>query len=383
MLTKVTLKNFQAHKNLELELGKFTTLTGGSNGGKSAVLRAITALVKNESANDYVRYGQKSLSVRLTFSDNHEVEWIKGGGENKYILTKPDGTSQVFDKVGADVPEEVRNVLKLGPIFVKGGDKEYVNFHNQLESPFLISATPGNVAKLFGELTSASKLYAAVGEGNKRVKSTNALRTTRVRDIRAVKDELTQFNDLDLYEEHLSRAKDLLIKASNLETSINEIESLCNQFYEHNNKITKLNSAIDILLESEAVDFTHIKNTVSLVTGLSESLDTSIKYHTAETKLKAAIAYLEGSVDTNTEVLTSVYEKVSNFSTLLSSATKLNNEVRKLTDEINLSKSELKKLDEELLILFSSLDACPTCYQELSVEAKSNVINKGAVHAAH
>src|SRR5687768_949930 len=107
MLTQVRLENFQSHKDTTLELGKLTMFTGGSNSGKSAALRGIIGMLKNEAADSYVTWdGSKSLTVTFTFEDGNVVSWNKGSGENTYIVETPDGETRKYEKVGSDVPEE-------------------------------------------------------------------------------------------------------------------------------------------------------------------------------------------------------------------------------------------------------------------------------------
>ena len=199
MLTKVTLKNFQSHKHTELELGKLTLFTGGSNSGKSAALRAIIGLLRNDAVDSFVTWdGSKQLEVTFEFDDGNKVTWIKGGGANDYVLETPLGETHTYQKVGAGVvPEEVAEVLRLTPLVMEDGKKSHVNVHAQLESPFLISGTAGEAARMLGELTAASKIFTAVSEGNRRTKAANAKKKLRREDLTAVRSQLEDFDTLD------------------------------------------------------------------------------------------------------------------------------------------------------------------------------------------
>lgn len=383
MLKKVTLKNFQAHKHLELELGKFTTLTGGSNGGKSAVLRAISALVRNESASDYVRYGQKSLSVTLEFSDGHSVEWIKGSGDNKYVLTSPDGLQKTFDKVGSDVPEEVRSVLKLGPVSVKGGDKEYVNFHNQLEAPFLVSSTPGSVAKLMGELTSASQLYAAVGDGNKKVRSTNALKSTRVSDLKVLKQELESFSTLDGAQVSLNVADSILTSAKSVKEAATEVSKIVDDAYKTDVDLQKLSSGVKVLDQCCSVDIENLEGVFNNITTLSQILDSAVSTNLDLDKIGRATTYLNNAVSTNLKTVETASINIALFSKVTDELSTLTQDLIKVNDEIAKTSSTIESLDESMRDLLDSIDACPTCGTGLTEASKSAMISGDEIHAAH
>ncbi|MCW4026510.1 MAG: AAA family ATPase [Candidatus Bathyarchaeota archaeon] len=225
MIERLELINFQSHKHSVLEFGKFTVLTGGSNSGKSAVLRALAGVLRNDSVNDYVTHGEKELTVVVHMDSGDVVTWNKGSGKNNYFVKYADGKTEEFHKVGSDVPEEVAQVLGAGPITMEGGGRLHINLHEQLESPFLVSKeyTPGFAAKIFGEITSAAKLQAAVAEGNKMLRSDNATLKTRKKDLGEYQHRVEDFSMLGLAEESLKQAKDKWKQAEALEKSIEEL----------------------------------------------------------------------------------------------------------------------------------------------------------------
>lgn len=387
MLERVVLTNFQAHKSLDLKLGKFTTLTGGSNGGKSAVLRAIIALVRNDSASHYVRHGQSSLSVKLFFADGHQIEWVKGASVNRYILTLPNGADKVFDKVGANVPEEVKEVLKLGPVLLGNGDKEYVNFHQQLEQPFLISSTPGDVAKLFGELTSASQLYSAVGEGNRSMRNIKGQKTTRMGDLRQAKVALETFDDLPEQEsllskarEHLQRAKDLEERAVSLTSFFNDYTDIQHRKKELGELQTELSPALTVSLgdlnrlESLSKSILDLKKDIERIDWLENALQAGQK----------SVSYLQGAIKVNLSPLKEVQKKLADLETdamLVQSAYDRVSELQGKVSECEQTKLELDRLMSELL---ESMQSCPSCKQLLSEEAKKELLKSGyESYAAH
>lgn len=376
LLAKVTLKNFQSHKNLELDLGNFTTLTGGSNGGKSAVLRAIVALVRNDSAGHYLRHGQQTLSVKLEFTDNYCVEWIKGSSTNQYILTDPEGNEQVFDKVGANVPEEVQAVLKLGPIIV-GNDKEYINFHQQLEPPFLISATSGDVAKLFGELTSASQLYGAVGEGNRLVRQTNSQKTTRMSDLRKAKIDLEAFVDLDMQGEALDRIKNTLTLVESVVRKIAGIEKTVGDIEDLSSRIGSIEREQAGLLSTTNVSHEDIKRLKTL--GLRvDSLGKLLDRHTWLTNNidsgNNSLVYLKRAAGIDLSITSLTNAKVSSLSTSLSKVGLVEKQIGDLTKEINTCSDLLASLDRKIDVVLSTVEVCPHCKQSLTDHAKHELL---------
>jgi len=381
VIKKVTLKDFQIHKNLELEFDKFTTLTGGSNGGKSAVLRAIIGLVRNDSPASYVRYGQKTLSVTIEFDDHQKVEWIKGEGTNKYILTNAEGVARTFDKVGKEAPEEVRDLLKLGPVAVKGSDKEYINFHSQLEAPFLISATPGSVAKLFGELTSASQLYTAVGEGNRLVRSTNSLKSTRKTDLDSAKESLDDYDDLEVQQEQLAEGSRLYNEARQLSSDIDACRGLLKGIETTEDSSALLEIAASVLEPKVTIDLddlTEYSDQSKALGTLTTRIDMlAEKITTAE----AGITTLDPVTGVDLSALTDLSTRIGIVDGYVSgidtTATKLAALEASVTEQVMI----VDGFESSIADKFNELTECASCGQELTEEAKTTLVEGRVAHA--
>jgi energy-coupling factor transporter ATP-binding protein EcfA2 len=100
-MVRVTIKDFQAIGRATLTAEGLTVITGPSDRGKSALLRAIEAGLFNRTGEGFVRVGQASASVHLVLahSETHEILWEKGGGANRFTV---DGTA--YGRVGRDAP---------------------------------------------------------------------------------------------------------------------------------------------------------------------------------------------------------------------------------------------------------------------------------------
>lgn len=381
MIKKVTLKDFQAHKNLVVDCAGFTTLTGGSNGGKSAVLRAIIGLVRNDSATDYVRQGQKHLEVELEFDDGHKVKWLKGTGLNKYVLTEPDGKETEFDKVGADVPEEVRKVLRLGPVAVKGSEKEYVNFHRQLEAPFLISRTPGSVAKLFGELTSASRLYTAVGEGNKKARRTKSLRSTRKGDLRDIEKSFDDFSGLDENKADLEKAKLLVQSAEKVKAMASGIEALVEEVDALSTEINTLQESLNRIKGAADLDISSLVIKMERAESLSDAFSSYDKVNRMSSTLEVSISSLGPAEGVDLTALMQKVVRLHKLSDVERDLSELKDEEGTLKESIEGAVEELESVELEVTEVLSSIESCPECGQELGEGGLEHLLSKRGAHA--
>ncbi len=142
MLKRLLIKNFQAHKKLELTFAPgVTTIVGPSDVGKSAVIRALTWIMTNRPGGvEFIREGARSTTVELEV-DGHTILRERSKSVNRYVL---DG--QEFKAFGTEPPQEVLDVLNLASI----------NFQAQHDSPFWFCETPGEISRQLNEIVNLS-----------------------------------------------------------------------------------------------------------------------------------------------------------------------------------------------------------------------------------
>ena len=163
MLEKISIKNFQSHKATNLELSPtVNTLQGNSDCGKSAVMRALCWLLFNPAGDyfvsDWAKKG-KTISAPCEVSvvaNGHTITRRRDKDFNGYIL---DG--EVFEATRNSVPPSVLDALGLGD----------VNVQKQLDPPFLLSLSAGDVSRLINSLVNLTRIdkwtVAVNGRGRK------------------------------------------------------------------------------------------------------------------------------------------------------------------------------------------------------------------------
>lgn len=218
MIRTVEITHFQSLRQLKARLGWFTVVTGETGAGKSAFLRAVDMVRRNAASKSDITRGEKSCTVLIT---GDEVEhtgmdddtWavsihrtVAGKGDN-YQLRYTGGSGQPFaqtyTKLARKVPDEVTAVLRLAD----------VNIARQLDMPYLLDNTGGEVARVLGKLTNVTLLYRAAQEGNRRKQAAERELKTRRGDLERLLGEAAQYENLaaqrvavEAAEQHLSRA---------------------------------------------------------------------------------------------------------------------------------------------------------------------------------
>lgn len=138
---KVSIKDYQIIKQavLDFEPG-LTVLVGPSNNGKSSIVKAIKAALYTEPGSTPIRHGAKFYLVGIQ-DNGHVIAYQKKDGSSKYLV---DGKS--YSKFGVNTPEEVSNALNIKEL-VLNGNKVQLNFWDQMDKPFLLDKSAGELFK--------------------------------------------------------------------------------------------------------------------------------------------------------------------------------------------------------------------------------------------
>lgn len=159
------IKDFQAHKHVKIGLKGFVAIRGESDLGKSAILRAMRAILANDWPSDYLRDGATESYISMTFpletSPNVEsIHFWKSSKKNEYGVKLRGKPLIVYPKIGKDIPQEVKD-MGFAPVTSEKGDNFYLNFNKQASPWFLVSNSPMEKTSFFNAIFKIQKYEAA------------------------------------------------------------------------------------------------------------------------------------------------------------------------------------------------------------------------------
>ncbi len=138
LFTSIRLVNFQSHTDTIVPLCPgMTCLVGGNDIGKSAVIRALTAIMEGDFKDTDIRHSQKEASIELRLADGR-VATVRRAMRKKlrWELTHPSGERLASE--GSEVPDFISSTLGMRPV----GD---LNLHvaRQTRPNFLLEEESG------------------------------------------------------------------------------------------------------------------------------------------------------------------------------------------------------------------------------------------------
>lgn len=159
-MMELTLKDFQGWESATVKVRGFTVIRGESSRGKSAIARALRAILRNALAEKQIRIGTKEARVALVL-DDHEIETSRNRkGSATYVV---DGAE--FSKLGGAVPPVMEN-WGFQPVEVNGVKVDPI-FAGQFDSQFLLSSSPAETSAILNAFSSTERL----DQGRKTLKS--------------------------------------------------------------------------------------------------------------------------------------------------------------------------------------------------------------------
>ncbi|WP_371374488.1 AAA family ATPase [Sporomusa aerivorans] len=226
MIVSVQIKGFQSHVDSRFTLSpELTVLTGPTDSGKTALIRAIRWVAFNEPAGEtFVNQATGEAIVTITLDDGTVItKGRRKGGRTIHHLAPAGGKGQIFEQ--ADVPPEV--TAALGITRQSFGDFEIaLNFAFQLDAPFLISEAPSAGAKVLGKIAGTEIVDQAIKSVAKDTYGARQDKLQADKRIEKLTEDLQQYANVDLLKDQVGACELLLEKFDQLQLKYETLSTL-------------------------------------------------------------------------------------------------------------------------------------------------------------
>jgi len=259
MIQKLRIQNFQSHKDSELEFHPgVNVIIGQSDCGKTAIIRALRWLIWNRPNGDAFR-STWGGGTRVDVEAEHQHWFRAKGKQNHYHYN-----GSALAAFGTDVPEEVQKSLNM----------DETNIQMQLDAPFLISSTPGEVSSYFNKVAHLDQIDA----GLKNVQSSISQITKEIKASESRSAELIEYvkayDYIDLFDIDLEMLEKMDVEWKTGSGSAIALEGLIHNIAEIDIKIAELEYIV--FLEDEVNSLLKFHETLKKENEEHRILDVSV-----------------------------------------------------------------------------------------------------------
>jgi exonuclease SbcC len=191
MIKSLKILNFQSHEKSKLDFSTgVNVIVGTSDSGKTAIIRALRWLIWNRPSGDAIRSNWGGGCTVIVDTEEDDIVVRGKDKTDTYQLSRSGGKSLVFKAFGTSVPQEIADLLKINEI----------NLQGQLDAPFLLSSSPGEVAQHFNKVARLDKIDKATGNINSAIRELTADIKYKEVDEARLEEQVKQFDYLDKFE---------------------------------------------------------------------------------------------------------------------------------------------------------------------------------------
>ncbi len=400
MLKKIILKNFRSHKNTEIELSPgITAIVGKPQSGKSNIIRGIEFLRTNKpKGNPFLpRFIKNKKGVNPTVIIETNKDIISLSKEKTKSIYKVNDNESL--SAGQKVPKEVSDILNIGDI----------NIHGQIQKPFLITDSPGDVIKRINKITKLEKVDVWIKETTSSINKKNTEIEVFKKENEEKNIKLEKLKNVEKLEFLVKKYDEAIKIQDDLEDKYFYIEKYYNEFKQlekENNKISSVLELVEkITLEIEKlkfhyserieikellIDYNNLKKENNRVENILEPIEENIiKIIDLKNKYNKKIQIEDVLIDYNelneeNEEILSVLIPVEN---IISKIPNLRGERDDLNDHLNYTTqythlsieskemlNTLSNLEEELDIELNKMGVCNFCNTKLTKNKIDEII---------
>lgn len=244
-LVSADIFNFQAHRKLHVDFSNYTGITGPTNKGKSAIIRAINWCLYNSPSGDSFTTrdaeGNKvgKTEVRLNFDDGTQITRIKGGGKNSYDIVVPGAEPMHLEGFGVGPVDEVIKAHGMYEIDFFG-DKQSLNICKQLSQPFFLGESATTKAVMIGKLGKTDIVDLSIKNVSSEIRNKKADIKEYKDELKEVKAELSELKGLNMMERAIEYADKRCEKIEYIDSKIKNIKTITSRIVDLEEKSRKL-----------------------------------------------------------------------------------------------------------------------------------------------
>lgn len=364
LLNSLEIKNFQSHKYTKLKFIKgINVIVGNSTSGKTAIFRAFQWLLLNRPL------GNRFKSV---FANDNDKVCVSAEFDEKFVSIEKDketvysvGTnsfdiSDSFKGIGSDVPDTVKQVLNLNDI----------NIQNQLDQHFLITSSPGEVARTINKIIHLDNIDNWVSNLTAKINGINKQIKLKEDDSEKLVSELSSIPDTDAFEKDISKCEYLQSEISSLKFKIESLEYISAKVSSLEKEELILKEWLDIQKHISSLQLIHeeiiaVKNECEIIDNfisISQGMENLSEWQSDLSRDIKECSQINANISRLSQEVGELYKIVNGYEIIV-----------KEMEEKNKILSQVKQKYDEYKKQLVKSDVCPLCSSKITKEKMSEI----------
>ena len=330
----VDIKDFQSLKKAYIELTPgITVITGATNNGKSAIIRAIDSALFNLGDDAMVRGGQRYYGIKISNGSHTMLMARDNVGKNeKTAYQFDDGTVQ--KKVGRGQLEEVSRMFNIREVKMNNGTKMKINFWYQNDKPFLMDKTAGQLYE-FLSLSSCdnyARVLKSLGSDVRSINSDISTLTTEINTYKSLindkKDFLSKNDGFDLVYQEALDVDAMGDLHSNTSSILDDIDTYSHSVQRLNGLKSKLDDKIS------AIDMGSIRSLYSDIDSINSKVDEMCELLSYIDDISSSISSLSDMHRDLHQTIENSNSSITEFSVSLCDVEKISSDIDNISVEM-------------------------------------------------
>jgi DNA repair exonuclease SbcCD ATPase subunit len=360
MLQSLEIKNFQCHKNTVLEfVPGMNVITGSSDSGKSAIMRAIIWGLRNRpSGGDFKSWfagDKETVEVAFEFDNGWFVK-DRTGAKNKYNCEEG-----AFEALRSDVPEPIQAISNI---------VDY-NIQTQFQQYFMLQDSAGDRAKRMNELVGLDIIDRIFKKLNSKISSTRLSIKVTTDEIDKLQEQIESLNYLGSVETLINKIdKDVTAHTLNSGRA-NSLREMIGKLHDIDSQADQFNKTLESIPAFNAL-CAKIGDRDSLRKQARELKIELDKFHKIDTDLTADKNWLiveepySALMDVGNRRTDAAHKRVQMVSAL--------DQYDQLTDNIDTLQDSINSKVTVYTDMLTASGTCPTCLSTVNNKTVAHII---------
>jgi DNA repair exonuclease SbcCD ATPase subunit len=280
MLKRISLRNFQKHSSIDLNLDEgINVIVGSTDTGKSSIFRGIGWPIRNRPTGFFFRHdpriaktGKKPLSdsaiTSVSLLTSEGIEVIRERDKKDLNQYRISSLKDPLKALRSDVPEEISEILRIPRCAIQ----------SQHDAYFLLNDSAGEVARQINELIGLEIIDYSLKKVNAIIDDAKNKRDEVAKDIDLITDELNSLKFLPFAEKLAENISISLEIIDELTDSINDLNEMLISIQEYEEKIGNLPDYSIIekrisSLEQQIIIFQQLEKDIDLIAEYIEDIE--------------------------------------------------------------------------------------------------------------